>query len=51
MIERMTRFSVVLYHGDVESFMERLRELGVADVTLSDWEPSPEQRERICTGF
>ncbi|WP_297626073.1 V-type ATPase 116kDa subunit family protein [uncultured Rikenella sp.] len=48
MIERMTRFNVVLYHGDVESFMERLRELGVADVTLSDWEPSPEQRERMA---
>lgn len=47
MIEPMIRYSVVLYHGDVKPFMERLRELGVVDITFSDWEPSPEQRERI----
>lgn len=47
MIEPMIRYSVVLYHGDVKPFMERLRELGVVDITFSDWEPSPQQRERI----
>lgn len=47
MIEPMIRYSLVLYHGDVKPFMERLRELGVVDITLSEWEASPEQRERI----
>lgn len=47
MIEPIIRYSVVLYHGDVKPFMERLRELGVVDITFSEWEASPEQRERI----
>ena len=47
MIEPMIRYSLVLYHGDVKPFMERLRELGVVDITFSEWEASPEQRERI----
>ena len=40
MIERMTRFSVVLYHGDVESFMERLRELGVTQALAGNLGPA-----------
>lgn len=47
MIEPIIRYSLVLYHGDVKPFMERLRELGVVDITFSEWEASPEQRERI----
>lgn len=48
MIEPMIRYNVVLYQGDVKPFMERLRELGVVDITFSEWEPSEQQRERIA---
>ncbi len=49
MIEPMIRYNLLLYHGDVKPFMERLRELGVVDVTFREWEAPTEVRELAAT--
>ncbi len=40
MIVKMTRYDFVLFHADVEAFLVRLRELGIVDITLKDFEMS-----------
>ncbi len=47
MIAQMTRYNFVMYHGDCGAFLEELRELGLVDVTLRDFEPSAEQVEQL----
>lgn len=47
MIEPMIRYDLLLYHGDVRSFMEALRELGVVDVTLREWDAPQEVKELV----
>lgn len=48
MIVPMTRYDFLLYHADVESFMEHLRTLGVVDITQAEWEANPEQRAMMA---
>ena len=47
MIEPMIRYDLLLYHGDVKPFMEKLRELGMVDITLRDWDAPQEVRDLV----
>ncbi len=47
MIVRMSRYDFVLYAAQSDDFVERLRELGLVDITIRDWEPSEEDRDLI----
>lgn len=47
MIEPMIRYNLLLYHGDVKPFMEKLRELGVVDITFRDWDAPQEVRDLV----
>ncbi len=47
MIVKMTRYDFLLYHRDAPKFLENLRELGLVDVTLKDFEATEEQSEKI----
>ena len=49
MIEPMIRYNLLLYHGDVKPFMEKLRELGVVDITFREWDAPQEVRELVST--
>lgn len=48
MIEPMIRYDFLLYHGDVKPFMEKLRELGVVDITFREWEVPQEVKELVA---
>ncbi|MEG1671968.1 MAG: V-type ATP synthase subunit I [Alistipes sp.] len=43
----MTKYDFVLYAAQSEDFIERLRELGLVDITTTDWEPSDEDRQLL----
>lgn len=43
MIVEMTRYNFLLYHSDVATFLENIREVGLVDITTTDWVGSPEQ--------
>lgn len=47
MISKMTRYDFVLYAGQSEDFIERLRELGLVDITTTGWEPQEEDRQLL----
>ena len=47
MISKMLRYDIVLYAGEQEHFVERLRELGLVDITTTGWEPSEGDRELL----
>ncbi len=47
MIVKMTRYDFLLYYKDAPQFLENLRELGLVDITLSDFEATDEQKEKI----
>lgn len=47
MIARMTRYDFVLYAAQSADFIEKLRELGLVDVTTTGWEPSEEDRQLL----
>lgn len=47
MIEPMIRYDLLLYHGDVKPFMEKLRELGVVDITFREWDAPQEVQELV----
>ncbi len=49
MIVKMTRYDFLLYHRDVPQFLERLRELGLVDITLRDFSPTAEQQATMDT--
>ena len=38
MIARMSKYDLVLYAAQREDFIERLRELGLVDITTRGWE-------------
>ncbi len=44
MIVPMTKYDIVLHHASYGEFLERLRELGLVDVTTTGWEPSDDDR-------
>ncbi len=45
MIAPMTRFQFVVFHKDVETFLEALREKGMMEITSTDWIASEGERE------
>ena len=44
MIAKMSKYDFILYAGRSDDFLERLRELGLVDVTCRGWEPSEGDR-------
>ena len=47
MIVKMMKYNIVLFSAERERFIERLRELGMVDITTSGWEPTEADRELI----
>lgn len=47
MIAKMSKYDFVLYAAQSEDFIERLRELGLVDITTTGWEPSEEDRQLL----
>ncbi len=47
MIARMSKYDFVLYAAQSEDFIEKLRELGLVDITTTGWEPSEEDRQLL----
>ncbi len=45
MIARMSKYNFVLYRAQSEDFIERLRELGLVDITTTGWEPQEQERQ------
>ena len=45
MIARMSKYDLVLYAGQSSDFIEKLRGLGLVDITTTGWEPSDEDRQ------
>lgn len=49
MIAKLYKYDFVLYARRSEEFLERLRALGLVDVTAEGWEPSEEDRRLISS--
>ena len=47
MISKMTKYDFVLLAAQSEDFIERLRELGLVDITSTGWEPSDGDRQLL----
>lgn len=47
MIVKMVKYDIVLLEAERDAFMERLRELGMVDLTVAGWEPSDEERSLV----
>lgn len=47
MIVKMKKYTVLLHKSLRDSFLERLQELGMMDVTVADWEPDDAERELL----
>ena len=47
MIARMSKYNFVLYAAQSEDFIEKLRGLGLVDITTTGWEPSEEDRQLL----
>ena len=47
MISKMTKYDFVLFAAQSEDFIERLRELGLVDITAAGWEPSDADRQLL----
>ncbi|MBO4936246.1 MAG: V-type ATP synthase subunit I [Alistipes sp.] len=43
----MMKYNIVLFSAERERFIERLRELGMVDITTSGWEPTEADRELV----
>ncbi|MBR6656495.1 MAG: V-type ATP synthase subunit I [Alistipes sp.] len=43
----MMKYNIVLFSPERERFIERLRELGMVDITTSGWEPTEADRELV----
>lgn len=43
MIVPMTRYNFLLFHTDVTAFLERIREVGLVDITTTAWQGTPEE--------
>lgn len=48
MIVKMIRYDFLVYHRDLTDFLERLRGVGVVDITLTNFAPTPEQAADIA---
>ena len=49
MITPMVKYTFLLLKSDQERFLAKLGEIGVVDVTVSDWRPDEEQQRLIGT--
>ena len=49
MIARMSKYDLVLYAGQSSDFIEKLRGLGLVDITTTGWEPSDEDRQLLLS--
>ena len=47
MIVKMLRYDLVLLKQQSEDFIERLRELGLVDITTTGWEPQEKDRQLL----
>lgn len=47
MIARMLKYDFVLYNAQSDDFIEKLRELGLVDITTTGWEPSESDRQIV----
>ena len=47
MIARMSKYDFVLFAAQSADFVDRLRELGLVDITTAGWEPSEEDRQLL----
>lgn len=47
MIAKMSKYDFVLYAAQSEDFIDRLRALGLVDITVAGWEPSEEDRQLL----
>lgn len=47
MIAKMSKYDFVLYAAQSEDFIEKLRGLGLVDITTTGWEPSEEDRQLL----
>ena len=47
MIARMSKYDFVLYAAQSGDFIDRLRELGLVDITTQGWEPADEDRQLL----
>ena len=47
MIAKMLKYDFVLYAAQSEDFIEKLRGLGLVDITTTGWEPSEEDRQLL----
>lgn len=47
MIAKMSKYDFVLYAGQSDDFIGRLRELGLVDITVSGWEASDDERRLV----
>ncbi len=47
MIARMSKYDFVLFAAQSGDFIEKLRELGLVDITVAGWEPSEEDRQLL----
>lgn len=47
MIAKMSKYDFVLHAAQSEDFIDRLRALGLVDVTVAGWEPSEEDRRLL----
>ncbi len=45
MIAKMSKYGFVLFAAQSDDFIEKLRELGLVDITTTGWEPSEEDRQ------
>lgn len=48
MIVKMLRYDLVLLKQQSEDFIERLRELGLVDITTTGWEPKEQDRQLLA---
>ena len=48
MIARMSKYNFVLFAAQSEDFVEKLRGLGLVDITTAGWEPSEEIGRASC---
>ena len=47
MIAKMSKYDFVLFAAQREDFIEKLRQIGLVDITTSGWEPSEEDRQLL----
>ncbi len=47
MIAKMSKYDFILYSREYEEFMEKVRQLGLVDITTTGWESNDEERDII----